>query len=312
MAFEVIVYFVPRGTRALWQTTFSATGDAEEPSLVVQSSEPPWQRPRTFEAWPVLVQFTGSLPEGNAPASTVIETPPSWNPPHWRIRYTPPTFWGAQVGDDTLAPTPEYSQGQIPRRDYRIVYKPWPAIRFGTPTLDTSVVISTVDSAQARVPRNEHQKPYTAWVQMGPGRVSDESWTDIYSEARVPRRPVFRETYGAQRVVRALFSAPQDDTPTVDAQPDQQATVVRRTFRLPYDARLLAHAFAGTAAYDDSVTVAAPDELQSSIPRNTFRERYSAKVAAVKFAGMESHDDSTAVVDLTGGVYIPTLRRRRR
>ena len=135
---------------------------------------------------------------------------------------------------------------------------------------------------------------------------------ELDNTATTVRRPPFRERYNPKLALDYAFNISYDDTVVVGAQPDTLGTIVRRLFRQTYDARRAAFELSGTAAYDDSVAVVAQEEAQGTIVRSVFRDRYNPRAAIVRLSGIESHDDSTVIPELTGGVYVPTIRRRRR
>ena len=313
MAFEVIVYFVPRQKRAQAQTTGSSPGDASVTIALAETAV--WTQPRSFGQWPAVVQFTGSLPEaGGAPEITTIETPPSWGYRPFKRPFQPYNVYTAPPGDDSVAATPEYSQGRIPDAEFKQPYNPRRALDFilNAPLADDSVAPNTLADSLGVILRNVFRDDYVAYGYLG-SPPFDES-LDLDHFTRPVERPRFKEPFNPRRALDHLFNISFDDSEVGAAQPDQQGEIVVRTFRNPYNPRVALTELMGTPAYDDSFAVDPQEdkEAQSTIVRNTHQVRFDSRRAAVMFAGVESHDDSTAVVQLTGGVYIPTLRRRRR
>lgn len=310
MSWQVIVFFSPRAREAQLRACYASERSVEA-SLVVHRDVPPWQPPHTLEPFPVLVQFTGSLPEGTPPEITGVETPPSWSyrpfPPH-----PPRQFFTAPPQDESAAAQAEYTQGRVPRSEFQDTYNPWAyyATHQGTAAYDDSVAASEAETGLGHVVRSPYTNPYEAWIYIG-SPAFDET-LDLDNLTRVVGRPAFRDPYAPRFLPGVTWNVAPDETVAAAAEPDTLGAVVRRLFRSPYAPGAYFAVFSGSGAYDESVAVAAQPEAVGSVVTNTYRDRYAPGHALSVFSGTEAYDDSSTPVELTGGVYVPTLRRRRR
>jgi hypothetical protein len=314
MAFEVIVYYTPRASSAIVGTMFHRAADE---SLIILDSDPvggvPGQRfraPRTpraailattsgipqdasvaptttdritwqpslpFRPWVVVVSF-GSSPDGStAVVAEPPETPPSWRSGRFPRAWSPQQSWTPPPGDETFVVPPDTSRPQIPSRLFRDPYRPWPALRFllGSPTLDESVTPPPDDMPVGSIPQNLHRKTYA---------------------------PSFPIGYGAHDLSLEL-----------DVNLQAVTAVTRPPYRVAYNARpALAMLFGGLVTGDETVPEPPPPDAPASIVQNLDRTRYDSRRAAIAFCGISPQDLTNAPQPLTGGVYVPTYRRRRR
>jgi hypothetical protein len=276
MAFDVIVFFVPGRARRAHALAMGTTAPQDSSVAPPAGAALPatWQQPPTFKPWPVTVQFTGSLPEGTAPAApTEIETPPSWSYRPFPRPWVPRQVWTVPPGDDTFIVLPDTERTSIPRRTYR---DPFDSRRAAAAFSGTPAYDDSVTLP-----------------------------ADADPVGNIPTRQ-FQNPY---RAVMYIGAGAMDDT----LELDNTATVVQRPpFRQPYNATgALRHAFSRPG--DDTLDFGPQEEAQATVVRNTFRQPYNPRAALIAFSGSTPGDDTDlAALPLTGGIYLPVMRRRRR
>lgn len=215
------------------------------------------------------------------------------------------------ASDATLPVVQEPAVGSLPGRP---AYRSWwvsPRL-VGTAAYDDSTATIDLDDLApvAQVVRSIYRKDYTAYIRMGrePGDLTHDPDTYV----RMVGRPSYRVPFNAKPALDYCFNLANDDTFAVAAQDDQQSEIVQNVYRQPYNPRAALAFLLNHPAMDQSVVIGAQPEAVGTIVRNLYRESYDARLALIEASGNTPGDDSTAPVVLTGGVYVPTLRRRRR
>ncbi len=314
MAFQVVVYFTPRLSRSAWRTQYHSSVQDQSGAAVADTESSTWDAPVTFRPWPIQVTFSGTLPEASAGVEfSDIETPPAWTYRPFPRPWAPRQVWTTPPGDDSVIQAPD-SGGHAPAV-FRNPYNPAAQLRYllGRPALNDSAPTPGPDFERGAIPQNLFTNPYVAWGYIGTPS-TDDTW-DLEHFTRYVGKPLFRNPYQPLRYLLDLsFNSAYDDSTTAAAQPDSHGTIPINRYRRPYNPFRAIALFGGGTPGDTSVAVVAQVEQRSTVVRNTFREPFDSRQAAISLyaRAREDHDDSTVVPDLSGGIYIPLLRRRRR